>query len=177
MACINSVRQALVSSDVCPLVIAVCWSFPGLESDSLPGVNVPTCLATWRWRNRATLLGYKRVCKSNVCRSCLSQLYAACNLHSQNIWVWELTVKTSVYLYESPSKRRQKENVCVCVLPAIKHRVTMLLFPPELGLSAGALCMYPEKAGVCWSISEAQPGAAQPPAPHSAQGYVHKTTH
>lgn len=53
----------------------------------------------------------------------------------------------------------------------------MLLFSPELRLPAGALCMYPEEAGVCRSISEAQPGAAQPPAPHTAQGYVHKTTH
>lgn len=67
--------------------------------------------------------------------------------------------------------------VCVCVFPAIKHRVRMLLFPPELRLPAGALCLHPEEAGVCRSSSEAQPGTAQPPAPRSAQGYVHKTTH
>lgn len=53
----------------------------------------------------------------------------------------------------------------------------MLLFSPEIRLPAGALCMYPEEAGVCRSVSEAQPGTAQPPAPHTAQGYVHKTTH
>lgn len=49
--------------------------------------------------------------------------------------------------------------------------------PSELRLSAGALRMYPEEAGVCRSLSEAQPGTAQPPAPLTAQGYIRKTTH
>lgn len=59
--------------------------------------------------------------------------------------------------------------MCVFVFSLkLNIQMRMLLFSPELGLPAGALCMYPEEAGVRWSVSEAQPGAAQPPAPHTA---------
>lgn len=46
----------------------------------------------------------------------------------------------------------------------------MLSFSPELRCPVGAMCMYPEEAGVCRFISKAQPRAAQPPPPHNAKG-------
>lgn len=90
----------------------------------------------------------------------------------------ELTLKKSCAFVRGRTRQgRQAACGFVCVFLAIKHRVSMLLFSPEVWLSTGALCMYPEKAGVRWSISEAQPGTAAAPAPHTAQGYSHKTTH
>lgn len=48
------------------------------------------------------------------------------------------------------------------------------LFFSELRLSAGAVCVHLEKTGVRRSVSKAQPGATQPPAPLASQGYAHK---
>lgn len=54
MACVNSVRQGLVSSDFCPQVTAVSWSFQGLESEAANEGNHPACLCTCGQRDTVT---------------------------------------------------------------------------------------------------------------------------
>lgn len=61
------------------------------------------------------------------------------------------------------------QNVAVCIFSTIRYRTHVVSFSPELRWPVGAMCMYPEEAGVCRFISKAQPHAAQPP-PHNAQG-------
>lgn len=138
MACVNSVGQALVSSDFCLPVTAVCRSFPVLESEAANRANRPACLAAWRWRNTATdnnLSQLTSVYKRNSCRSYLSHPCIVCDLYFHSIWVqlmWGDNKETVHLLWETHKQEEtKKESMCVCVFPAIKHWVRVLLFLPR----------------------------------------------
>lgn len=87
MACVNSVRQALVSGDFCPPVTAVCWSFPGPESGAANRGNRPARLATQRRRSAAPENNSSRltsVSEIGACRLCQSQACSASDLYSRS---------------------------------------------------------------------------------------------
>lgn len=77
MACINSVRQALVSSDFCPLVTAICWSFSGFESEAANGwlSSVSVFMEVEEQGHREWLVSapVTSVCRRHVCRLCSSR--------------------------------------------------------------------------------------------------------
>lgn len=91
MACANSVRQGLVSSDFCPQDTAVCWSFPGLESEAANRGNHPACLHTWRQSDTVTENKWSRltsVYTREACRLRSSQLRVPCHLYNHSVLVW-----------------------------------------------------------------------------------------
>lgn len=132
MAYANSVRQALLCSDFCPLpkITSVCWSFPVLESESARGSMVQQVWTRANNGNRnLTKLAYKH-CKHEMhqsvnCGLALKNWPCICVLQLYSV---AICLQSGPYECIAPQSFDCLLEPCACILrklvyvdPSLRH--------------------------------------------------------